>query len=593
MMNFELLPNEILLDFFEYLSAIHLFYAFSSLNSRFNTLLYEQFQRFHLDFQQISKSKFNDICQNCLPSIINQSISLHLSNDDDTPQQIELFLSHYSQFHRFIHLQSMSLTYLRSQETLNQIMLECAQLPYLTHLTFTYCFISMSQNDANCFVNQIWSLPNLTYCYLDICFGSESYFSNPIVISRSLRYLIIQESVRSSLTLIHLCQYTPNLQYLSTIFAVDPHQLGFSFSFLPITRLKIIFNNSINMFRDLLQNMPNLYHLTWEALFIYMNGYQWEEMIKKYLLKLKIFRFKTQITPLNNEDREVQINEIVDSFRTRFWIDEHQWFVRCHWYSPDEQYHHDSIDLFTLPYTFDNFRTSDNCILAKTTCPYDDEYLICNHVISLHCGFSDFNDSILSRVRFLNIQYLSLSLPFNNLFLSVVCKLDRLTSLSVWIYNNDAIEHIQTQLQFLLARASRLHSLNLDSRFSSILHALLIESTSKSIRRLNLQGCFSGKNQHCFDEEQCIQLSRFPLGKQCETLLIEVKNRRNILDLVNNMPNLQALNVRCAENNWTDENDSVSSGHDELVEWLREQLPSTSMITRDKYDYDKIRLWIC
>ncbi len=26
---------------------------------------------------------------------------------------------------------------------------------------------------------------------------------------------------------------------------------------------------------------------------------------------------------------EEQVNGLIDSFRTPFWIDEHQWFVRC------------------------------------------------------------------------------------------------------------------------------------------------------------------------------------------------------------------------------------------------------------------------
>jgi hypothetical protein len=34
-----------------------------------------------------------------------------------------------------------------------------------------------------------------------------------------------------------------------------------------------------------------------------------------------------------------------------------------------------------------------------------------------------------------------------------------------------------------------------------------------------------------------------------------MKNRRNILGLVNNMPNLQALNVPWADDSWSDEDD--------------------------------------
>lgn len=48
MMNLEFLPNEILLDLFEYLNGIDLLRAFYDHNSRFNLLLYKQFQFYFL-----------------------------------------------------------------------------------------------------------------------------------------------------------------------------------------------------------------------------------------------------------------------------------------------------------------------------------------------------------------------------------------------------------------------------------------------------------------------------------------------------------------------------------------------------------------
>jgi hypothetical protein len=41
-----------------------------------------------------------------------------------------------------------------------------------------------------------------------------------------------------------------------------------------------------------------------------------------------MFRFKIRLSLRYHEDQETQLNEIDDSFRTKFWIDEHQWFVR-------------------------------------------------------------------------------------------------------------------------------------------------------------------------------------------------------------------------------------------------------------------------
>jgi hypothetical protein len=299
-----------------------------------------------------------------------------------------------------------------------------------------------------------------------------------------------------------------------------------------------------------------------------------------------------RFSPLNDKDKQVQLKQIIDSFQTKFWINEHQWFVRCHWYTSDQPFRFDFIDLFTLPYAFKEFLSYTGCTLIKSTCPYDDEYWSYNHVKHLCYGSSHFTSSLMSRIRFSNIEYLSLSLPFNNQFLSVVSKFDRLISLSISIYSNKKTDNIQSQLQILFDRASHLYSLSFGMWSSSCLQVPLMENTSQSIRKLNLQDYACEKNWRYFDDKQCIQLSRSPLGIQCEILLIKVKNRKNIIDLVNSMPNLQALNVRCEDDDWTNQNNTISSTQDELVDWLRDHLPSSCMITRHTYHVHDIRLWI-
>ncbi len=62
---------------------------------------------------------------------------------------------------------------------------------------------------------------------------------------------------------------------------------------------------------------------------------------------------------------------------------------------------------------------------------------------------------------------------------------------------------------------------------------------------------------------------------------MKVKHRRSILDLVNNMPHLQALNVPCDNDSWSDENDTVLPREGKLVEWLLEYLPLTCTIVRE------------
>ncbi|UJR24448.1 hypothetical protein I4U23_005824 [Adineta vaga] len=86
-----------------------------------------------------------------------------------------------------------------------------------------------------------------------------------------------------------------------------------------------------------------------------------------------------------------------------------------------------------------------------------------------------------------------------------------------------------------------------------------------------------------------MELCRSPLGIQCETLTITVKNKRNILALINNMPNLRSLHV-CSLDYYWPTNGSVSFAIEEIVQWLRQQLPSTCAVTED-YSSD-ILVWI-
>ncbi|CAF4350291.1 unnamed protein product [Rotaria sordida] len=146
------------------------------------------------------------------------------------------------------------------------------------------------------------------------------------------------------------------------MFYDDSDQLNSLLPILSITRLNICFESSIIILQHLLQNMPNLYHLTIETYNFLLNGNQWKEMINKYLLKLKILQFKISSVAIG-EYGEIQFNGILDSFRTKFWIDEHQWFVQCHLlcqYIPDTRYY---INIFTLPYTFKDFPDVADCIV--------------------------------------------------------------------------------------------------------------------------------------------------------------------------------------------------------------------------------------
>ncbi|CAF1138901.1 unnamed protein product [Rotaria magnacalcarata] len=587
-MNLESLPNEIILILFEYFSLFELFQYFRGLNSLFNNLLFQEFNKFQLDLRSLSKTKFDQICQQYAPSILNQIVSIHLSNDYDTPQEIQLLLSQDYQLRQFIHLESLSIINLQSKQILGEIMNECSHLPHLTHLTIQ-CTIEMSENDKQHLFNQVCSLPKLKSIHLNI--NSTRNSSHSTIISKSLKYLNIEHNIYSLSRFADLCRNTPNLRHLSAWFVVEYNEFQILKPIYSITRLNITFNGLENMLEHVLENLPNLYQLKCD-LNVYINGYQWESIIKKSLPKLKIFQVKMRFTPSNNQNIDEKLNEIIDSYRTNFWINEHQWYIRCHWYTLDEKIDlFNFIDVFTVPYSFDRFYEDNICLLAKSTVQYDKEYLQCPCITTLNYGSSSFTDPIRSRFRFNNIEHLSLSLPFNENFFFIVSKFVRLRSLFVYTDTNKNLNNIQFQLQLILDQAPRLYSLEFTTWSRSDSESPFEGLRSVSVRRLNLiRFNFNDQDYH-FDEKECIELSRSFLGIQCEVLIITVKNQRNILTLLNNLPNLRSLYAHSLDHYWP-ENGSVSSAMDGLVQWLRQQLPPTCAVTKDENDSFGIHLWI-
>ena len=114
----------------------------------------------------------------------------------------------------------------------------------------------------------------------------------------------------------------------------------------------------------------------------------------------------------------------------------------------------------------------------------------------------------------------------------------------------------------------------------------------RTYKTFHFQGLTYDNDWQCFDEDQCLQLIQSSLVIQCQTLSIVVQNRICIIHLFNNLYHLQALNVRCQDDLWTKQNQRENRINDQLVEWLRQQLPSTCIIERDNICVHQISLWI-
>ncbi len=580
-MHFECLANELILDLFEFFNVQELFHGFYGLNNRFNQLLLTKFQSYHLDFRSISKHNFEIICEQYLPSIHNRILSLHLSNNEETPNLPKQFLSYNFSINQFIHLQSLSLYYIQSFELLNQLIIQCN---YLKHLNLIQCYFNYYENDLQCLINNIWRLEKLTHCILDQIILRKMRLTNISVVSSSIKYLTLDKITCDFKDLSHLFEHTPYLQRISInlIYGFPNQQL--QIPIVSMTSLKILYHGCMESLTNLFENLPNLINLTLEVFDIYCNGYEWEKILLNYLSNIKIFRLKMNLNFPDYNNIDKQVKELIDTFRTPFWIEEHQWFVRCDW-DPSNIFRNGI--LYTLPYAFDDCFYFD-AVSSISTCPVNTDYWSYDRVqiLSHENPENDLaKDLILFSIRFSQIRHLKISFPFNENFWSCILPLNQLKSINVTLLHTDSAYF---QLQNLFNRALHLYSLKLS--YSTDLPLRLFTLTSSSIRRLNFLRKSQSHIQY-FDNNECFILVNSPLVRQCEVLLIGIKNRSNIIDLINSIPNLRSLTCHCKDDEYNGWNSS-STTNDELIEWLRNNLPLTCSISRDEKRTYLIRFWI-
>jgi hypothetical protein len=574
-MNFELLPNEIVLDLFDYFDGTDLLRAFYGLNSRFNFLLYKQYRAYRFRFQYISKRNFDMICQEHLSIITDRVIALQLSDDTETPGQINLFVSYIPLLTQFTHLRSITLYNLRSYHMLLKILDECQHLCNLTRLKFSFFNFSDYLANPQLVVNKIWSLPKLNSCDFDININERRAFCLPTIISPSLKYLSMSGNDCKLNQINGLFKYTPHLKGLLTYIWEFNNDDFIPFPLPTLIKLKICFFSGCGIAKMIIffENMPNLrqlYICIWSQL---VNGHQWEQIIRNYLPKLKTFQLEMNGDASHDQNIEEEANKLLNSFRSSFWIDEHRWFVRCFTSKI-------TIYLYTLSNVF-NYNHSILLNYWQSTYPHDNQQEFYNKINHIYDPIF-FDQPIVSNISLPNIKYLRMKLPINDQFWSIVPNLNQLEILSI----SSHVDNPQSQVQALLDRARHLVTLNIDQDKSLPLQMSLFKYTNTSVRKLDLEDY-----QHYFNEDECIALARSPLGVQCEVLTIRVNNSESIINLVKNMINLHGLTVKFADDKYH-KRSLLTNHNDELVQWLKDNLPSAYLTVRYSHNENSVLIWI-
>ncbi|CAF0838976.1 unnamed protein product [Rotaria sordida] len=294
---FEFLPNELILNLFEYLYCDDIIYAFNNLNYRFQLLLYT-YEYYHLNFDQIiMKSKFN-LIEN-LPLNIQHVKSLTLSNNVYSSTNIEQCLLKYPIELFYIRLQSLSFIPRDTDQLLYLILL----LPNFQQLKYLLISQKLCTNPSDNIIKQIrdiilFEIKTLKYFTWD---NESSFFTRmneamPIEKSTIEYYEFRRMNIDEFEWLNFHTIDMKSIHIYAAFFYSYSYQQQQAFETLTCMKIDEFREpmNFQNLFK-FLSFLIRLKQLEIKGLYceenMYTDGNRWENFIQEYLPQLKILKF--------------------------------------------------------------------------------------------------------------------------------------------------------------------------------------------------------------------------------------------------------------------------------------------------------------
>ena len=353
------LPVEILYQILDYLDTETILLSVRYVTKTFY-LISNSFNRYHIDFSVLSKRYFDIICRLIDPENI---VSIVLSDEDTTPGQINLFLTRF-RIHHFPHLHSLtfrSINWTDLHIILTDI-LPCSLTSFSIHSQgkqskSTLYLLSQLLNQSNL---KLFSLNTHAH-------QIEGIFKN------------ISESSLTHLTvgIITFNEYQIILRYCSQLrtLRVDDCWISDTDRFLSteshrqLTSLTLQdTNRSIEQLESFLSLSPSIIELkiinslsTPNSL---IDGSKWEALIKTKLPLLRSFHFVFYQVHLRIYQCDADVEILIRPFRSSFWLEDKQWFVKC---QSIKSLH--KVKLFTIPFpssSYDYNHDPDQILLSTT-----------------------------------------------------------------------------------------------------------------------------------------------------------------------------------------------------------------------------------
>ena len=293
---FEILPVEVFYKILNHLNTSEIFHSLYNVCQRVNAFLIS-YNRYELDFSSISRSNFDIVCNSIRPQNI---ISLILSDDNQTPGQIGLFLS-LTDSQELNRLRSLTLLQIETRHLI--VFLQHVSVHNLISLTVKWRGGSRFHSNATqilTLLSSAISQPNLRYLDLTLWIYEIKNLSWPT--GCTLQYLRIDGCSFSEYCLI--LRHSPHLKTIvlsnCSMYDIDNTFLSSSFvrpsydQLLSLT-MENIGNIRMTMLKSFLSVTPSLVYLKLVGNgHIHENafdGSRWKHFIRQHLCLLDKFEF--------------------------------------------------------------------------------------------------------------------------------------------------------------------------------------------------------------------------------------------------------------------------------------------------------------
>ncbi|CAF1266176.1 unnamed protein product [Adineta ricciae] len=333
MSKFEQFPAEVFYLILDYLKTWEIFYYFYNKSQRMSMLLLN-YSRYRIDFRSISRDNFDFFLEKIR---LTNIISLILSNDNQTPGQIPLFLSLINPSDLFrlhylsvLHIEEHHLLeFLRhlSRKNLKALTIHCQpSFRFRNHGVELLCLLSslIFQSKLRYLHFNFWifEMKSLTWSIQSTLHSLRTDLS-----SFSEYCLILNYFVNLKTLILNKCSiFDIENIYLSYKFMPPCHLQLKSLSIDKICYVKM---ETLSLFLSVTPSIKYLKIIGCGSLRNQaFNGNQWKDFIEGKLRSLDKFQFYFQ-TQRNPQVDVENVSSIINSFSDSFWINSKQWFVAC------------------------------------------------------------------------------------------------------------------------------------------------------------------------------------------------------------------------------------------------------------------------